>query len=128
MQGTSVTEKRILQRVDEVCATMRTTRAEVLYALLRGIVVECLPKASRHTVEQQAPEGETRLARAEAAIMRVMRQRRLETVRILKQATNSKRIAVVDWDRALVALVKAGELRIDVSAQGKKTVTWLKGA
>jgi len=124
----TIKDKRILRRVDDVCTALNTTRAEVLYALIRGIVAECLPRASAPTVEPKAHEGETRVARAEAAIMRVMRERRLETVRLLKQATNSNRYAVVDWDKALTALIKAGELRVDVSAQGKKTVTWLKGA
>jgi hypothetical protein len=72
------------------------------------------------------PEGETRAARAEAAIRKVMRSRVRVTVRELKAATNSKKISVSDWDKALAALVKAGEMRIDIAKTGKKTVILLK--
>lgn len=72
------------------------------------------------------PEGETRAARAEAAIRKVMRSRVRVTVRELKAATNSKKISVSDWDKALAALVKSGELRIDLAKTGKKTVILLK--
>jgi hypothetical protein len=72
------------------------------------------------------PEGETRAARAEAAIRKVMKSRRRATIRELKAATNSKKISVTDWDKALAALVKAGEMRVDIAPTGKKTVILLK--
>lgn len=126
MQGMSIRDKRVLQRVDEVCATAHVTRAEMLYALLRGIIAECLPDASMPTVEPQAPDGGTRAARAEASIRKVMRERRRETVRRLKAATHSTKISVQVWDAALASLVKGGALRIDVSPKGKRTVVLLK--
>jgi len=58
------------------------------------------------------PEGETRAARAEAAIRKVMRSRRRSTVRDLQAATSSKRISVDDWGKALKALERAGEIRV----------------
>ena len=72
------------------------------------------------------PEGETRAARAEAAIRKVMRSRVRVTVRELKAAAKSKKISVSDCDKALAALVKSGEMRIDMAKTGKKTVILLK--
>lgn len=68
------------------------------------------------------PEGETRAARAEAAIRKVMRSRHRATVRELKAATSSKRISVGDWDKALKALCSAGEMRV-AEEQGKRGQT-----
>jgi hypothetical protein len=67
VQGTSLKDTRILQRVDEACATLHTTRAVVLYALLRGAVAEGLSGASTHMVELTAPDDETRATRAARA-------------------------------------------------------------
>ena len=64
------------------------------------------------------PEGETRGARCEAAIRKVMRARRKMTVRELRRMTNSTRYGLGTWDKALQALVKATEIRAEV--QGKK--------
>lgn len=131
MQGMSNKEKRILERVDDICAALHTTRAELLYALLCGIVAECVQGASMPTVEPGAPEGETRAARAEAAIRKVMRDRRRETVRRLKSATHSTKISVSDWDKALASLVKAGEMRVETerteAGQTRKVVILRKG-
>jgi hypothetical protein len=78
------------------------------------------------------PEGETRAARAEAAIRKVMRSRHRCTVRELKQATASKRISVGDWDKALQALCRAGEMRVAEESTPKghmrKVVILLKEA
>jgi hypothetical protein len=80
--------------------------------------------------ELKAPEGETRAARAEAAIRKVMRERRRETVRRLKADTHSTKISVSDWDKALAALVKGGEMRVDAerteAGQTRKVVILLK--
>lgn len=123
-------DKRILQRVDDVCATLHTTRAVVLYALLRGVLAGPHdPSGAKHTVVT-APDNETRAARAKAAIRKAMRYRRCETVRRLKQATNSKRIAVADWDKALKGLCNAGEMRVaeerTMSGRTRRVVILLK--
>jgi hypothetical protein len=73
------------------------------------------------------PEGETRGARTEAAIRKVMKARGRATLRELKQATNAARVQVGDWDKAFKALCSAGEIRLDINADThKKTVILLK--
>lgn len=72
------------------------------------------------------PEGETRGARCEAAIRKVVTGRRRMTVRELKQRTNYKRFGIGLWDKSLQGLVKAGEVRIQESDVGRKTVILLK--
>lgn len=72
------------------------------------------------------PEGETRSARTEAAIRKIMKARGRITVRELKQATNARRVSAGDWDKALKALGTAGEIRLNVAENGRKTVILLK--
>jgi hypothetical protein len=59
-----------------------------------------------------------------------MRSRRRCTVRELKGATNSKLNSVADWDKALLGLCKAGEMRVEEERTSKgrtrKTVILLK--
>jgi hypothetical protein len=117
VQGMSNKDKRILQRVDEVCTTIHTTRAEVLYALLRSIVAECSPGASGAyappAVALKSPVAESvpRMT-ARELIMRAVRRSGSMTVRELKMNTHYKRIAVEDWDTALQALCDAGDVRV----------------
>jgi hypothetical protein len=100
-------DKRILQRVDEVCAALHTTRVEVLYALLGALIaVDAKPSAALSVV-QAVPR-----ATAREIIMRAMRRSGKITVRELKMNTQYKRIAVEDWDKALRALCDAGEVRV----------------
>jgi len=71
------------------------------------------------------PEGETKQARCEAAIRKVMRSRRRMKERDLKRATHYEKYGVDLWDRSLTALCKAGEMRRDKDAR-PKTVILLK--
>lgn len=71
------------------------------------------------------PEGETRDARCEAKIRKVMRSKRRMLLRDLKRATNYDRVGVTAWDRCLRALVAAGELRTE-DKDGRKWVILLK--
>jgi hypothetical protein len=98
---------KILRQVDELCAANGVARVDVICELIRALV-----EGRTAPLPEQAPEGETRAARAEAAIRKVMRSRRRCSVRDLKAATSSKRISVGDWDKALQALCKAGEMRV----------------
>ena len=61
------------------------------------------------------PEGETRGARCEASIRKVMRARRRMTLRDLRKATHYERFGIDTWDKALKALERAGEIRLQVS-------------
>jgi hypothetical protein len=63
------------------------------------------------------PEGETRQARCEAAIRKVMRSRRKVTLRELRRRANSSRYGLGMWDNAMKALVHAGDVRI---AEGER--------
>jgi hypothetical protein len=59
------------------------------------------------------PEGETRNARCEATIRKVMRARRKLTKYELKQKTNYSRFGIGPWEESLKALIRAGELRVE---------------
>jgi len=76
------------------------------------------------------PEGETRQARCEASIRKVMRSRRRVGLRDLRRKTNYHRWGLGLWEKALQALVKAGEVRVGESAtpqgKGPKTVILLR--
>ncbi len=58
------------------------------------------------------PGGETRQARCEAVIRKVMRAWRKMTLRQLRARTNATRYGLGLWDKALTALALAGEVRI----------------
>lgn len=76
------------------------------------------------------PEGETRGARCQAAIRKVMRGVVKISMRELMQKTHYKRVGVGDWQKALKLLVDAGEVRIaeepGLRGQTRKTVILLK--
>jgi hypothetical protein len=72
------------------------------------------------------PEGETRQARCEQTIRKVMRGRRRLTVRQLRQSTNYRRFGIGLWDKSLASLVRAGEMRIEETDTGKRIVILLK--
>lgn len=62
------------------------------------------------------PEGETRQARCEAAIRKVLRARRRVTVNELRKLTNYRRVGIGTWDKSLKALEQGGELRVEDKA------------
>jgi hypothetical protein len=73
------------------------------------------------------PEGETRGARCEAGIRKVMRARRNVTLRELRKLTNANRYGIGLWDKALQSLTKAGEVRVaDGARKGSKVCILLK--
>lgn len=113
MQGMSIKDKRILQQVDVICATLHTTRAEMLYALLRGLVAESLQDA-------KAPDSHISArprATATERIMRVMRRSRSgsSTLSDLKSNTNYTRFGVSQWEQEFQALLADGSLTVNMS-------------
>jgi hypothetical protein len=68
------------------------------------------------------PEGETKQARCEAAIRKVMRSRRRMKERDLKRATHYEKYGVDLWDRSLTALCKAGEMRREFEGRPKMVI------
>ena len=74
------------------------------------------------------PEGETRQARCEASIRKVVRGRRKISVRELRRKTNYTRWGLGLWDKALQALTKAGEMRLAEGEKGKVMVILLKSS
>lgn len=68
------------------------------------------------------PEGETRSARCEAAIRKVIRGKRRVSIRELRQRTNYKRFGIGLWDMSLAALVKAGEVRIEEAGRSRLAI------
>jgi hypothetical protein len=76
------------------------------------------------------PEGETRNARCEATIRKVMRARRKLDMGDLKRKTNYNRFGIGPWEDSLKALARGGEVRIaeERTKMGgvKKTVILLK--
>jgi len=95
-------DRRILQRVDRVCAEIQTTRAEVLCALVRALVGE--PQSN------QMP-GVPHLS-AQDCILRELHRSGSLTVRELKTRTTYRRHGIVAFDRALNELCVAGRLRV----------------
>jgi hypothetical protein len=71
------------------------------------------------------PEGETRQARCEASIRRVVRSKRRISQRDLRRATNSHKWGAGLWEKSLAALVKTGEMRIQQDGR-RITVILLK--
>lgn len=64
--------------------------------------------------EYYAPaEGDTRQARCEATIRKVIKARRKITRRELQRVTNYQRAGIDTWDKALKALERGGELRLE---------------
>jgi hypothetical protein len=71
-------------------------------------------------------EGETKQARCEAAIRKVMTSQRRMGQRELRRVTHGYKYGIGLWDNSLAALCKAGELRKEVSDTGKALVILLK--
>lgn len=71
------------------------------------------------------PEGETRDARCEAKIRKVMRAKKRPPLFDLKRATNYSRVGIAAWEPCLTALVRGGELRL-VEENGRNVVILLK--
>jgi hypothetical protein len=57
--------------------------------------------------------GDTRQAKCEAAIRKVMQAKRRRTIRELQRATNANRVGISQWKKCLDALVTGGEVRLD---------------
>lgn len=81
--------------------------------------------------EYYAPaEGETRAARCEAAIRKIVSSKRRVKVRELKSLTHYKTYGLDTWEKALKALVRHGEVRVaeerQPSGQKAKMVILLK--
>ncbi len=66
------------------------------------------------------PEGETRSARCEAAIRKVVSGRRRVRLRELRRATNYKQFGIGLWDKSLKELVGAKEMRIEDGEKGQQ--------
>jgi hypothetical protein len=114
VQGMSIKDKRILQQVDVICAALHTTRAEMLYALLRGLVAECLQAAK--APDSDDPSAGPR-ATARERIMRAMRRSRSGSLTLgdLKSNTNYTRIGVSQWEQEFQALLDDGSLTVSMS-------------
>jgi len=119
VHGMSNKDKRILQRVDEVCATLHTTRAAVLYALLHGVVAECLPDASGAsglpTADLRVPVAlDVPRAGARELIMRAIQRHGSMTLRELKAWTTYRRFGIQEWESELQALIDGGQLEFHI--------------
>jgi hypothetical protein len=73
------------------------------------------------------PEGETRGARCEASIRKVMRARRKVKMRDLRKLSNAHRFGLSLWEKALKDLTQSGEVRIaEGDRKGSKICILLK--
>ncbi len=96
-----------------MCAANRITRADVLCELVRALLSDRAPAARK--TERGLP-GPPALSPKES-IMRALRRSGSMTVRELKRTTNSKRVSVDDWDRALRDLIVSGTLNFHLGGK-----------
>ena len=61
---------------------------------------------------QPASLDESRQARCEAVIRRVMQIKKRLSVRELKDRTNYQRVGIAMWEKSLESLVQGGEVRV----------------
>jgi len=67
-------------------------------------------------------QGDTRAARCEAAMRKILNEVRRITVRDLRRVTNYNRVGAVQWTRCLDALVQGKEARLQPDEEGNRKI------
>jgi len=93
---------KLIKGVDKLCAENKVTRVDVLCALIRAFI-------EKARLSRKKPKSSADL---EAVIRKAIGSRHSCTIRELKRVTHSKHTSSDEWDKALQALCRTGELSV----------------